>query len=78
MLAGPVAGTAGDGAGTAPGRHRGDRLARPRSPNPIQRRLAKPDAWWQRVLAAMRDVLADATRHDLAHVTAATGVKPLP
>jgi ubiquinone/menaquinone biosynthesis C-methylase UbiE len=48
-----------------------------RSPNRIQRRLAQPDAWWKQVLAAMRDVFADVARHDLTHVTAATGVKPV-
>jgi hypothetical protein len=46
------------------------------SPNPIQRRLALPDMWWEQTLGTMRRLFVDVARHDLTRVTAAVGVKP--
>jgi ubiquinone/menaquinone biosynthesis C-methylase UbiE len=47
-----------------------------RSPHPIQRRLARPESWWQRAIATMRESFDDVNRHDLTRVTAVMGVKP--
>jgi len=46
------------------------------SPNPVQRRLARPDAWWDRTLDVMRSFFAEVSRQDLPRLTTAVGVKP--
>jgi ubiquinone/menaquinone biosynthesis C-methylase UbiE len=45
------------------------------SPSRVQRRLARPDAWWAQVLTLMEGLFDGVRRHDLRYVTAGTGVK---
>jgi len=46
------------------------------SPRRIQRRLARPDAWWNQTLTVTRTLFVDVTRQDLPRVTTVAGVKP--
>ena len=47
-----------------------------RSPHWIQRRLARPDAWWDQMLAVTRTLFLNVARQDLLRVTTVIEVKP--
>lgn len=42
------------------------------APSPVRRAMAKPDPWWEALLAEVRAEFGNAERHDLRHLTACT------
>ncbi|HTJ36807.1 MAG TPA: class I SAM-dependent methyltransferase [Dactylosporangium sp.] len=46
------------------------------APSPMRRALARPDAWWDELLAEVRNEFGNAERHNLRRLTACTATAP--